>query len=161
MVQPGSSDSDDSHVQGVAVDGVAADDHAADGVAAEGVPADGVVEGVVVGPPAPPPLDDDADVVDAEIVEATPSFASSVPAADYSDSGVPSLDYLRDRIEGRYATAIGSTELAQAAADRERVRRAAAEQEAALTAEAERAARAQAVKAKLDEIRRTLGNPTP
>ena len=111
---------------------------------------------------APPPLDDDADVVDAEIVE-SPDPAPHVwlPPSDYSEAGVPSLDYVRDRIEGRYSTAIGSTELAQAAADRERARRAAAEQTAAVTAEAQREAREQAVKEKLDEIRRSLGQSTP
>jgi phage shock protein A len=33
-------------------------------------------------------------------------------AADYVD-GVPTFDFVRDRIEGRYATAMGSTELAE------------------------------------------------
>lgn len=111
---------------------------------------------------APPPLDDDADVVDAEIVE-SPAPAPHVwlPPADYSDAGVPSLDYVRDRIEGRYATAIGSAELAEAAAGRERTRRAAAEQQAALTAEAQREARERAATEKLEEIRRSLGQSPP
>ncbi|WP_132421594.1 hypothetical protein [Pseudonocardia endophytica] len=34
------------------------------------------------------------------------------PAPDYDEHGVPSLDYVRDKIEGRYATALGATELA-------------------------------------------------
>ena len=37
--------------------------------------------------------------------------AADAPAADYVD-GVPTFDFVRDRIEGRYATALGSTELA-------------------------------------------------
>jgi phage shock protein A len=36
-------------------------------------------------------------------------------ATDYVD-GVPTFDFVRDRIEGRYATAMGSTELADESA---------------------------------------------
>jgi hypothetical protein len=36
-------------------------------------------------------------------------------AADY-DKGVPTFDFVRDRIEGRYATALGTTELAEESA---------------------------------------------
>jgi len=36
-----------------------------------------------------------------------------VPAPDYDENGVPSLDFVRDKIEGRYATALGATELAE------------------------------------------------
>ena len=109
--------------------------------------------------PAPPALDDDDDVIDAEIVEGPlllPSAYATLPTPDYTEAGVPTLDYLRDKIDGRQATAIGSTELAQAAADREAMARAAAEQRQALTAEQERSAREQAAKARLDEIRRSL-----
>jgi phage shock protein A len=35
------------------------------------------------------------------------------PAPDYDEHGVPSLDFVRDKIEGRYATALGATELAE------------------------------------------------
>ncbi|SDO79584.1 hypothetical protein SAMN04515671_2010 [Nakamurella panacisegetis] len=106
---------------------------------------------------APPPLDDDEDVVDAEIVE-IPSLSPypSMPAPDYSEAGVPSLDYVRDKIQGRLATAAGSAELAAAEAEREAAARAAAEQQAAITAEQQRAAREQAGRAKLEEIRRQL-----
>jgi len=122
------------------------------------------VEGESVDPSTVPPLDDDADVVDAEIVESpVPAtqyapFPSADFAAnpDYTAAGVPSLDYVRNKIEGRYTTAIGSTELAQEAADREVARRAAAETEAAHTAEAQRDAREQAARDKLEEIRRSL-----
>ena len=49
--------------------------------------------------------------IDAEIVvpEAPPAPAPVVP--DYDDRGVPSFDYVRDRIEGRGAVARGTTEL--------------------------------------------------
>ena len=36
-------------------------------------------------------------------------------AADYDD-GVPTFDFVRDRIESRYATALGTTELAEESA---------------------------------------------
>ena len=42
---------------------------------------------------------------------ALPSVA--VPGTDYNDAGVPSLDFVRDKIEGRYGRSLGSTELAQ------------------------------------------------
>ncbi|MET3805682.1 hypothetical protein ABIB25_002686 [Nakamurella sp. UYEF19] len=107
---------------------------------------------------APPPLDDDDDVVDAEIVES--SVFAPLPlggiAPDYSDAGVPSLDYLRDKIEGRYATALGGTELGEAAAVREAAARKIAEEQAAIQAEQQRAAREQAGKDKLEEIRRSM-----
>lgn len=111
----------------------------------------------------PPALDDDADVVDAEIVE-TSDFSTGpgglVPAdsiaPDYSEAGVPSLDYVRNKIEGRYGTALGSVDLAEAAAAREAVLRAEREQRELATAEQQRAAREQAAKDKLEEIRRSM-----
>jgi hypothetical protein len=89
----------------------------------------------------------DDGVVDAEVVAPlvpVPPPAAPTPAPDYDEHGVPTLDYVRDKIEGRYATSLGHTELAgETAAGR------AVEQQ-----EAERAAKA---KAKLEEIRRSLG----
>ncbi|SER12683.1 hypothetical protein [Actinokineospora terrae] len=66
------------------------------------------------------PQPDNPDVVDAEVVEAaelverpTPPLTEVVEAApDYTDAGVPTFDYVRDRIESRAATATGSTDLA-------------------------------------------------
>ncbi|MFI5614023.1 hypothetical protein [Amycolatopsis sp. NPDC051903] len=51
--------------------------------------------------------------LDAEIVEnpAGPP-APEVPDPDYSEGGVPSFDYVRDRIENRYNTSVGAQELA-------------------------------------------------
>ena len=37
----------------------------------------------------------------------------TAPPPDYSAAGVPSLDFVRDKIEGRYARSLGSTELAE------------------------------------------------
>lgn len=110
-----------------------------------------------VGPP--PALDDDEDVVDAEIVEtigSPPLVSAESIAPDYSDAGVPSLDYVRNKIEGRYGTALGSVELAESAAARETALRAEREQREQATAEQQRTAREQAAKDKLEEIRRSI-----
>jgi len=82
--------------------------------------------------------------IDAEIVPpAAASPAPEVPRPDYDERGVPSLDYVRDKIEGRFATSVGGTELAQESAE-------------ARSLEQQEAERDRAAKAKLDEIRRTL-----
>ena len=85
-------------------------------------------------------------MIDAELVpEPSTSLSPPVatPAFDYTDAGVPTLDYLRDRIEKRLGTAEGSAELAgsQDAAERQR------------KADEERAEKAAA---KLAEIRRQV-----
>ena len=36
------------------------------------------------------------------------------PITDYTDDGVPTFSYLQDKVEKRYATALGSHELADA-----------------------------------------------
>lgn len=102
--------------------------------------------------PERPDQPQDAEVVDAEIVEnpaALPAPAPVGPPApaftpDYDDSGVPSFDYVRAKIEGRSATAIGSTELA-------------AETEQGRTLDEQLAERDRKAKEKLDELRRSLG----
>ncbi len=92
----------------------------------------------------------DTDPIDAEIVpDHTPAPAPVTappppPAPDYDERGVPSLDYVRDKIEGRYATSLGTTELV-------------GETAAARSLDEQQAERAKAAKAKLDEIRRSLG----
>jgi hypothetical protein len=86
-------------------------------------------------PPTPEP-------VDAEIMpDAAPPAA---PAPDYDERGVPTLDYVRDKIEGRFATSLGAAELAEGTAAGQRV-------------EEQEAERAAAAKAKLEELRRSLG----
>ena len=84
--------------------------------------------------------DEPPDVpIDAEIVpEHTPP-----PATDYTDGGVPTLDYLRDKIEGRYATALGMEELV-------------GETEQARSLAEQEAARKKAAEEKLAEIRKSL-----
>lgn len=88
-----------------------------------------------------------SEPIDAEIVPsaATPAPPpTAVPRPDYDEHGVPSLDYVRDKIEGRYATSLGATELAQDTGE-------------GRTVEEQEADRAAAAKAKLDEIRRSMG----
>ena len=78
--------------------------------------------------------------IDAEIV---PEHAPAPPATDYTDGGVPTLDYVRDKIEGRYATALGMEELV-------------GETEQARSLAEQEAARKKAAEEKLAEIRRSL-----
>lgn len=87
------------------------------------------------GPDPSPPAGDPA--FDGEV----PSVV--VPPPDYSAQGVPSLDFVRDKIEGRYAHSLGSAELA---ADTPEARSAAEQQQD----------REQAAKDKLEAIRRSL-----
>ncbi|MFF5991200.1 hypothetical protein [Prauserella flavalba] len=37
----------------------------------------------------------------------------AVAEGDYTEGGVPNFDYVRDRIENRFATSLGATELAE------------------------------------------------
>ena len=90
------------------------------------------------------------DVVDGEIVDDNPAAALAVPAPslpdpDYTEGGVPSFDFVRDKIENRYTTSLGSAELAGLGTEN--------------TAEAldkKIADREQAAKDRLAEIRRSL-----
>jgi phage shock protein A len=67
-----------------------------------------------------------------------------VDAEIVPDPAPPALDYVRDKIEGRYATSLGAAELAEGTA-------------AGRSVEEQEAERAAAAKAKLEEIRRSLG----
>ena len=89
-----------------------------------------------------PSQDPTPEPIDAEIVPDPAPQAPPVP--DYDEHGVPGLDHVRDKIEGRYATSIGAAELAEGTA-------------AGRDVEQQEADRAAAAKAKLDEIRRSLG----
>jgi phage shock protein A len=68
--------------------------------------------------------------------------ASSAPGPDYAD-GVPTFDFVRDRIEGRYAAARGTTELA-------------AESAAGRSAAEQYDDREKAARERLEKIRRSL-----
>ena len=63
-------------------------------------------------------------------------------ATDYVD-GVPTFDFVRDRIEGRYATAVGTTELAD-------------ESPAGRTVAQEEEDRETAARTRLEQIRRSM-----
>jgi len=61
--------------------------------------------------------DGDPNVLDGEIVDETPTAAIAVPSSplpepDYSEGGVPSFDFVRDKIENRYTTSVGAGEVA-------------------------------------------------
>jgi hypothetical protein len=78
----------------------------------------------------------------------TPLPGPTVPGPDYGTSGVPSLDYVRDKIEGRYAHSLGATELAEGIPE---VR----------SFEEQAAKREEAAREKLEEIRRSLRGGAP
>ncbi|WP_250548976.1 hypothetical protein [Pseudonocardia sp. H11422] len=65
------------------------------------------------------------------------------PAPDYTEAGVPSLDHVRDKIEGRYARSLGATELAE-------------ETEQAQSSAEQQAEREKAGRERLEQIRRSL-----
>lgn len=89
--------------------------------------------------PTPSPAPIDAEIVPAEEVPPV-----EVPRPDYDEHGVPSFDYVRDRIEGRHAVSQGATELADATPE-------------GRTVEEQFTERERAAKARLEEIRRSLG----
>jgi hypothetical protein len=93
--------------------------------------------------------DDDPEVEDALVVEDSAAVAlpsgtlPTMPTPDYTDDGVPTFDYVRDQIEGRIATSIGSAELAGESAQ-------------AASLDEQFAAREQAGKDRLEQIRRAM-----
>jgi hypothetical protein len=82
-----------------------------------------------------------AVVEDAVVVDDTP--VPELPGTDYNLAGVPSFDYVRDRIESRFATSTGAVELSGDAVDTTSVDEQLAERE-------------RAGRAKLEEIRRSM-----
>ena len=86
-------------------------------------------------------------VLDAELVEVNKDLTVApppdVPAGDYTEAGVPTFDYVRDRIENRVATGVGSAELADATPEGKAV-------------EDQFEARKKAGLDKLEEIRRSM-----
>ena len=64
--------------------------------------------------------DETTDPTPAAPAPATPAPTAAVPAAavtapdtGYTDAGVPTLEGVREKIETRYGTALGATELAE------------------------------------------------
>ncbi|MEU4669626.1 hypothetical protein AB0F91_16995 [Amycolatopsis sp. NPDC023774] len=92
---------------------------------------------------------DSQEPVDAEIVESPASSgvpAADLPGPDYSEGGVPSFDFVRDRIENRYNTSVGAQELAGIGGP-----------ETIESLDKKIADRDKAAKDKLAEIRRSMG----
>ena len=95
------------------------------------------------------PGDDAVSSLPATVVPDEPAAAGFVaPPADYNQAGVPSLDFVRDKIEGRYGRSLGSTELAQ-------------ETPEARSFQEQAAKREEAARDKLAEIRRSLRGDSP
>lgn len=95
---------------------------------------------------------DDAGIEDAEIADeidtgtalAVPSALPTEPlATDYTDSGVPTFDYVREQIESRFATSVDMSELAGTTQE-------------ASSLDEQFAAREQAGKDRLEQIRRAM-----
>lgn len=92
---------------------------------------------------------EDAVVVDESAAVALPSAVPPiVPEFDYTESGVPTFDYVRDQIESRYATSVGAQELAEQA-------------QQGPSLEEQLAKREQAGKDRLAEIRRAMRQEKP
>jgi hypothetical protein len=104
-------------------------------------PEDQPLDAEVVDTPAPAAPSTPAPV-DAEIVEPTQPWAPPTVPTDYTDQGVPTLDYVRDKIENKSATAMGWEELRTAEVE---------------DAEKKFAEREQKGKDKLAEIRKQMG----
>ena len=89
------------------------------------------------------------EIIEGEVVEEGTALALPVPATpampafDYTESGVPTFDYVREQIEGRIATSVGAAELAEDSAP-------------AATLDEQFAAREQAGRDRLEQIRRQL-----
>jgi phage shock protein A len=81
--------------------------------------------------------------IEGEIVETTDAPTPIVPEFDYTDGGVPNFDYVRDRIENRFATSTAATELAGGPVE-------------AKSADDQFAERERAGRDKLAEIRRSM-----
>jgi len=107
-------------------------------------------------PPAgsPSPTAADDEILDAVIVDdptgapassgVGPAFPVLTPTG-YTDAGVPTLDYVQDRIEARIGRALGTAELDQSS-------------EVGRTVEKQAADREQAAKDRLAAIRKSLGS---
>lgn len=65
-------------------------------------------------PDEPTPEQEQEPAVDAEVVQPTPEATTPVEPVDsgYTPGGVPTFDGVREKIETRYGTAIGASELA-------------------------------------------------
>ncbi|NMD54260.1 MULTISPECIES: hypothetical protein [Tsukamurella] len=98
--------------------------------------------------PSPEPTPAASEPIDAEIVDIVPTGPVAPSYEDvtgYTAAGVPTFDHIRDKIERRTTTALGAEELAHGTTAGQDAERAFAERE-------------KAAKAKLEEIRRSMGS---
>lgn len=94
------------------------------------------------------------EVIDGEVIAgaastppaATPGsgYPPPLPDPNYTDAGVPTFDFVRDKIENRIATSIGSQELAEGSPQGQQV-------------DEMMRKRDEAAKRKLEEIRKSMG----
>jgi phage shock protein A len=84
-------------------------------------------------------------IIDAELVEddTAPQVVAPSVQGDYTEAGVPTFDFVRDRIESRIATTAGATELV-------------GETSQAKSIDEQMAERDKAGRDKLEEIRRAM-----
>lgn len=100
-------------------------------------------------PAATEPAPGASEPIEAEFVDLPPSgpvAPSYEQVTGYTTAGVPTFDHVREKIERRTTTALGAEELAHDTSAGQDAARAFEERE-------------KAAKAKLDEIRRSLGSP--
>ncbi|WP_349307286.1 hypothetical protein [Rhodococcus sp. IEGM 1379] len=81
------------------------------------------------------------EIIDAPVYSGT---VPPIPGPDYTEAGVPTFDRVREKIEGRVGTSIGSAELAH-------------ESPAGTSVDEKWDERQKAAKVKLEEIRRSMG----
>lgn len=85
----------------------------------------------------------EGEVVEEGSVVAVPEPTTPAAPIDYTESGVPTFDYVRDQIEGRFGKSVGAAELA-------------ADSAPAASLDEQFAAREQAGRDRLAEIRRAM-----
>jgi phage shock protein A len=89
------------------------------------------------------PRQDEPLAIEGELVDSPDAPTPVVPEFDYTDDGVPNFDYVRNRIESRFATSSASTDLAGDAPE-------------VTSADEQLAERERAGRDKLEEIRRSM-----
>lgn len=73
-----------------------------------------------------------------------PPDPMSTPVGDYDESGVPTFEYVRDKIEKKFATALGAEELVSSSEEGRSIDEQLAERE-------------KAARERLEQLRRSLG----
>lgn len=86
-------------------------------------------------------IDDGVD--DGAAVAVPGPVTPDAPVTDYTDDGTPTFDYVREQIEGRFATSVGAGELAGATPE-------------AAAVDEQFAEREQAGRDRLEQIRRAM-----